>query len=195
MNPPDTTQKDNRAGRNIGGRDVHDQHAERDINIYNAGMPTSLGRLIKKLKEETAEDKSLKIYIEELSLFAQPLPAEPIQGLESKLLAADRSDELYDALALKEMIYERLKANIASPTFQQIYAYLLGLTKDRFATYVRHLIQEGATRPAVDQAIFEQVVEPIREELESCGEAHNFTPQTLRGLIYFLAGNCHIRWH
>lgn len=152
MNSPSTTQKDNHAGRNIGGRDVHDQHAERDINIYNAGMPTSLGRLIKRLKDETAGDKSLRGYIEELSLFAQPLPAEPIQGLESKLAAADRSDELYEALALKEMIYERLKANIASPTFQQIYAYLLGLTKDRFATYVRHLIQEGATRSVPERS-------------------------------------------
>ncbi len=181
-----TTQEGNTAGGHIAGRDVI---------VNNAGVPTSLGRLIQQYQTESAQDQTLKEFIDELSLFAQPIPEEPIQGLEEKLKAAGRSDELYEALRLKEIIYERLKSNIGSQAFQQIYAYLMGLARERFRAYVRPMIDEGAGNAAIDTQIFARVVSPILGELEQCGETHDFTGQSVRGLIYFLAGNCYVRWN
>lgn len=169
--------------------------AGRDVIVNNSGMPTSLGKLIKKYQEETENDQTLKGFIEELSLFAKQVPDEPMQGLEDKLQAADRSDEIYDALQLKELVYESLKTNIGSQSFQKIYAYLMAQAKERFRTYVRPLIEQGAERSQIDQKIFEEVLSPILVELESCGAAHDFTIQTIKGMVYFLAGNCHVRWN
>lgn len=182
-----TRQTNNTAGGDIAGRDVIK-------TVYNTPMPTALGQLIKKYKDESEEDHVLKEYIDDLILFAKPVPKDPLIGLENKLNAAGRDSEIYEALILKEIIYERLKANIGSPSFQQIYAYLLGDTKERFTTYVKPLINSGASNCEIDKAIFENVINPIRNDLEKCGEIHGFTLQSLKGLMYFLAGNCHIRW-
>lgn len=169
--------------------------AGRDLIVNNGGVPTSLGRLIKKYQKESEIDQTLKEYIDELSLFTKQVPDEPVQGLVAKLKAADRTDELYDALKLKELIYENLKTNIGSQSFQKIYAYLMALAKERFHIYVRPVVEQGAERSAIDQTIFEHVLDPIRAELEGCGAAHDFTVQTIKGMVYFLAGNCHVRWN
>lgn len=181
-----TTQTGNRVGGHQAGRDV---------NVYGASVPTSLGRLIKQYKEESESDQTLNEFIQDLELFAQPIPGEPKQTLQEKLETAGRTREVNEALQLKELIYERLIQNVGSPTFQQIYAYLLALTKTYFKAYVKNLVNEGASSHEIDKAIVEKVIDPIRNELESCGESHDWNAATLHGLIYFLAGNCHVRWH
>lgn len=182
----DTTQSSNIVGGHVAGRDV---------NVYHSNTPTSLGRLIKKFREEAENHQNLSNFIGELKIFTRTVPNEQVQGLEAKLRAGNREDRMFDALELKEFVYERLKENIASPTFQHVYAYLMSIIKDRFLTYVRPAIEDGRPRHDIDRIIFEDVINPTLRELETCGEPHEFTSQQLNGMLYFLAGNCHIRWH
>src|ERR1700704_4867716 len=50
----------------------------------------------------------------------------------------------------------------------------------------------GKTRQEVDEIVNLMVIKPIMGEIESCGEYGGVTPQTVRGMVYFLTGNCHI---
>jgi hypothetical protein len=110
-----SNQEGNQAGGNIAGRD--------NIIIEAPPRPeNALARLFRRLKEEVINDQSLTEYIRELEIFTRHVEKEEIIGLEGKLQAAGRDDQLDMAMAMKEMVFSQLRDNIFSPTFQQIYA-------------------------------------------------------------------------
>jgi hypothetical protein len=180
-------QEGNQAGGNIAGRD--------SITIEAPARPeNALARLFRRLKEEATDDQSLTAYIKELEIFTRHVEKEEIIGLEGKLQAAGRDDQLDMAMAMKEMIFSQLRDNIFSPTFQQIYATLLGKVFEEFETWVKPAIMAGKSRQEIDEIVNLKIIHPIMGEIESCGDYGGVTPQTIRGMIYFLTGNCHIRW-
>jgi hypothetical protein len=180
-------QQGNTAGGHLAGR---------DINIHSPPAPESvLARLFRRLKDEAAEDKILREYISELEIFTRLVEDEEVVGLDKKLKAASREDQIQMASAMKEMVFAALRVNIFSPTFQQIYATLMGKVFEEFETWVRPAIRAGAGRQEIDELVSVKVVKPIMLEVESCGEYAGIATQTVRGMIYFLTGNCHIRWH
>lgn len=167
-----------------------------DITIVPPHTPESvLSRLFKRMKEEAKEDQTLCDYISELEVFTRTAVNEQIVGLDGKLKAAGRSDQIEMALAMKEMIFSELRKNVFSPTFQQIYATLLGKVFEEFETWVKPAILAGAARAEIDALVNGKVIRPIMSEVEQCGDYHGVAPQTIRGMIYFLTGNCHIRWN
>lgn len=180
-------QEGNQAGGNIAGRD--------NIIIEAPSRPeNALARLFKRLKEEVADDQSLTEYIRELQIFTRHVEEEKIIGLEGKLKVAGRDDQLDMAMAMKEMVFSQLRDNIFSPTFQQIYATLLGKVFEEFETWVKPAIMAGKSRQEIDEIVNLKIIHPIMGEIESFGDYGGVTTQTLRGMIYFLTGNCHIRW-
>ena len=184
------TQENNTAGGHIAARDVI------DVTVLPPTVPeTVLGRLFKRMKEEAKEDQTLCEYIGELEVFTRTVADEEIVGLDSKLTAAGRTDQIDMALAMKEMVFSQLRQNVFSPTFQQIYATLLGKVFEEFETWVKPAILAGATRQDIDELVNGKVVRPIMSEVDQCGDYHGVATQTIRGMIYFLTGNCHIRWN
>jgi hypothetical protein len=180
-------QEGNQAGGNIAGRD--------NIIVEAAPRPeNALARLFRRLKEEVADDQRLTEYIRELEIFTRHVDTEEVVGLEGKLKAAGRDDQLDMAMAMKEMVFSQLRDNIFSPTFQQIYATLLGKVFEEFETWVKSAIIAGKSRQEIDEIVNLKIIHPIMGEIESCGDYGGVTPQTIRGMIYFLTGNCHIRW-
>lgn len=178
-------QESNTAGGHLAGRDV---------NIHAPRAPeTILGRLFRRMKEEAQDDQTLCDYILELEVFTRVVDNEEVIGLDSKLKAAGREDQVDMALAMKEMVFSQLRLNIFSATSQQIYATLMGKIFEEFETWVKPAIQNGADRQTVDELVSVKVIHPIMSEVELCGDYHGVAPQTIRGMIYFLTGNCHIR--
>ena len=179
-------QEGNQAGGNIAGRD--------NIIVKAPSRPeNALARLFRRLKEEVADDQSLTEYIRELEIFTRHVEEEKIIGLEGKLKAAGRDDQLDMAMAMKRWFLADC-ATTFSPTFQQIYATLLGKVFEEFETWVKPAIMAGKSRQEIDEIINLKIIRPIMGEIESCGDYGGVTTQTLRGMIYFLTGNCHIRW-
>jgi hypothetical protein len=96
---------------------------------------------------------------------------------------------------MKEMVYAELRKNMFSRTFQTIYATLMGKIYEEFQTWVQPAILRGASREQIDQLVNVHVVRPVVSELETCSEYDGVATSTVRGMIYFLTGNCHLVWH
>jgi hypothetical protein len=155
---------------------------------------THLNRLYRKLREEAEGDQVLTEYIDQLQIFTRIVEYESIVGLDGKFEAAGRQDELNMAKAMKEMIYSELRKNMFSRTFQTIYATLMGKVYEEFQTWVRPAIAKGASRETIDALVNNYVVKPVVAELETCPEYNEAATPTVRGMIYFLTGNCHLVW-
>ncbi|MDB5600836.1 MAG: hypothetical protein JWN71_2880 [Xanthobacteraceae bacterium] len=191
-------QNNNKAGGHMAAGDVNtlEIHVEGDLNLplYHS-KDTALSRLYKRLVSEAKGDEQLTEYIGQLQIFTRLVEDETVVGLDSKLLASDRVDQLDMAKAMKELVYGELRKNMFSKTFQTIYATLMGKIHEEFQTWVRPAIARGADREEIDQLVNIYVVKPIVAELEMCPDHDGAPIATVRGMIYFLTGNCHLRWH
>lgn len=167
-----------------------------DVFVQAPARPeSSLNRLYRKLRDEAAQDQELTEYIAQLQIFTRSVEDETVVGLDGKFTAADREDQLDMATAMKEMVYAELRKNMFSRTFQTIYATLMGKIYEEFQTWVQPAIAKGATREQIDQLVNVHVVKPLVSELETCSEYDGAATSTVRGMIYFLTGNCHLVWH
>ncbi len=79
-----------------------------------------------------------------------------------------------------------------SQTAQEIFAYTLGELHSRFKHHVRPLIAKGASREVIDAAVYGEVLHPVVSSAEPSDLGMN--PTMVEAFLYFLAGNCHIRW-
>lgn len=189
------TQTGNRVRGHIGGRDVYDVRG--DINQYIAPTPqeSRLSHLYRRLKAEAAEDQHLSDYIKQLEIYTRVVENEEIIGLDGKLNAAFRSDQIEMAMFMKERTYAQLRENLFSKTFQTIYAIIMSKIWEEFVSFVRPAINSGASREDVDALINQYVIKPIAAELDSCTDYDGVAATDVRGMLYFLTGNCHLLWH
>jgi hypothetical protein len=198
----DIVQSDNMAGGHLAGGnitangDTSTIHVSGDY-IQQAHVPrdTALSRLYKRLRDEVAGDHELTEYIDQLQIFTRSVEDEEVIGLDGKFIAANRSDQLDMAKAMKETIYGQLRKNMFSKTFQTIYATLMAKIYEEFQTWVRPAIARGADRAEIDQLVHIHVVKPIVAELEMCPDYEGAPITIVRGMMYFLTGNCHLMWH
>lgn len=188
-------QHGNSAGGHIAGGSVSTVSMGDVILQAPARPESSLNRLYRKLRDEAAQDEELTEYIAQLQIFTRSVQDETVIGLDGKLTAAGRQDQLDMAKAMKEMVYAELRKNMFSRTFQTIYATLMGKIYEEYQTWVQPAIVKGASREQIDQLVHVHVVKPVVSELETCSEYDGVATSTVRGMIYFLTGNCHLVWH
>lgn len=114
-----------------------------------------------------------------------------IRGLAEKLIASGRKDQIAFATSLKQEATKAVMRHQTSRTAQRIYTIVLDELHTRFSLRVTPLIQDGAGRPEVDWSI-QHILDEVRIML---GEnVLEITVKDLWALLYFLGGNCHIRW-
>ena len=58
---------------------------------------------------------------------------------------------------------------------------------------IKPLIENGEEKPQIDSALYDNVVETVFDELDENVLLINY--QELIGAVYYLTGNCHIKWH
>lgn len=165
---------------------THPQVGQSSVNVFR--------KLFAKLEREAAEDKVLSSYIQQLEVYTRQVEDETVVGLEEKLRSAGRDDQVMIAKALKENIYGEIKANQFSPAYQLIVATLMAKVHEKFNSQVRHLIKAGVDASLIDQAVSNIITTPIANELDDCPQFDDVSIDYVRGMIYFLTGNCHIRW-
>ena len=103
---------------------------------------------------------------------------------------AERLSE--EAMRFKELFHKMLSANQFFRSAQEIFAHLLGEMDQLYDCHVRPLIADGASNRDVDIAVQTLVLKPIQEMLDDNDLGIHM--QELRGMLYYLTGNCHIRW-
>ena len=92
---------------------------------------------------------------------------------------------------LKERITKKIKLNENSESAQEIYAYLLSQICSDFHLHIYPLLKTH-TISQINLLIDEKVIKPAVFIL---GEnVLKLLKEDINGMIYFLTGNCHIKW-
>ncbi|HEN3580841.1 TPA: hypothetical protein U5D98_004128 [Yersinia enterocolitica] len=161
-------------------------------NYYYAtkGVSRDLLDLYERLKREGVGDKSAE-FCEKLNHYMTPQADIDVRGLDVKLAESNRLDLLMTAKVFKEQAAKAIMRRQTSRSAQRIFVIILERIYFDFLMKVSPLIQEERSRIEVDEKI-SQIIEMLYESL---GENPlELSPTDLLGLLFFLGGNCHIRW-
>lgn len=172
--------------------------AGRDINKTSYTVTSAPLQKHNKLKElfrafEYEKDNNIQFreFIDELEHFTTP-KVETVIGLDAKLKNGNRDTIIDFAKDVKEMYTKKLFKYQFYQSAQKINVYLLGLTWQYFMTSVYPLVCNGVPDNVINDAIKNSIIDPLLEALD--GDTLGFQPHDISGMIYFLTGNCHIKW-
>jgi hypothetical protein len=176
----------------IAGRDVIKQTT---INIgrVSIGGKSQLQLLYEKLEQEKENSPVFSEMVEELMHFKSYAANTEVIGLEKKLENGNRLRYLNFAERAKEKFTMKLLKNEHSETAQHIYAFLLAKVYSRFETHIYSRLNEGHPEEYINQLVDEFIVKPL-EDLLGNNLLHIYEDE-INGMIYFLMGNCHIKWN
>lgn len=160
---------------------------------YNAAMQlTAMTRVIQEFALEKAQDARLNSVIANLEHYLNATTSGDVRGLDDKLSSAGRGSQLPNARIRKHEATQFILRNQSSIAAQKIISFLLGKLLTAFENNVSPLINAGATSAQIDHAVQVHVLDAAWTFLES--NPLEIDHRLLGGLLYFLGGNCHIRW-
>lgn len=174
----------------LAGRDIHKP------TTYNIGKKTFEGKsqldiLYAKLEDEKNHCPEFNEIIEELLHFKEYAKNEEVIGLETKLENGNRLAYLRFAEQAKDKFTRKLLKNEYSETAQSIYAFLLAKVYTSFQIHIYPQIDKHP-EDYINHLIDACIIKPL-EELLGANILRIFEDE-IYGMIYFLTGNCHIRW-
>lgn len=152
---------------------------------------TYLGDLYKRLQAEIDGNAQVRELIENLEHYTSRIPGDTI-GLEAKLTGGQRTDLLNFATRTKELFSKKLLKYQFFESAQKIYLFLLAQVYTRYHNNVYPLIQSNQPPATVNQAIQSQIIDPIEKMLGK--NMLDLCSDEINGILYFLTGNCHIKW-
>jgi hypothetical protein len=185
-----TTSQDGNTAENIAGRDINDNRTFHFSSLSSA-KHKKLKDLFEKFEHEKKNNIQLNEIIDDLLHYTTP-KAEIVVGLEAKLRAANRDGQIEFAKEVKEKYAKKLTKYQFFMSAQKINVYLLGLVWTYFMQAVYPMICNGESEEKINSAINSLIIEPLLEALD--GDTMEFNPPEIFGMIYFLTGNCHIKW-
>lgn len=167
-------------------------HSETHYHGQGAAVHPVLASLYSRYKDNAELTNHACSMLDELSAyFRYTDAAKSFQDLSEKLDDGDRSGYLEDARWLKQQFRRKIEKYIHSPVAQEIFVCLLGMIKAYFKTGVEHYF--GILSDAeIDALILKDVVEKTSAQIP--GSDPLITHDTLYGMIYFLTGNCFLKW-
>lgn len=178
----------------IRGFGLSNRQAARDYLencTVQAVRESGLARLLVKYEEGIKSDPAAGEFVSALLGFMETRDREII-GLKGKLVNGGREDLLDSAAYLKHQFSKKLAKDELSESVQRVYAHILSIINTTFAQKVRPLILEGAAIRDVDSVIFEEIYNPIYDDI-ACADI-GLTMDHVRGMLFYLTGKCHIRW-
>ena len=115
------------------------------------------------------------------------------QDLSGKLSDGDFNEDIDWALELKEEYAKKILKNDASLTQQKIHAFLLAKLQMAFRRHVLSAIRNGESKDKIRHLIDNEVISVVGNYL---GDENvlNLYDDDLNGMLYFLTGNCHLKW-
>ncbi|WP_414445377.1 ABC-three component system protein [Burkholderia sp. 22PA0106] len=181
-------QSNNRAQGDV----VAGNKTETIFNFINQQTIDDLTRLYEKMKLNSGNGESSgNILCEELEHYITVSTDGDVRGLEAKLKESSREYQIPSAVRMKERAAKAVMRYQTSRTAQRIYTIILDELWTNFSLHVTSAIQNGAGQVEVDQRI-SMVLQMTRGVL---GEnVLELSVKDLLALLYFLGGNCHIRW-
>lgn len=184
--------------------DVHMQQVgsynpnAKEVHIHNDAVDHNnrMASWMRKLQEDFHNDVRLQEKMDDIMRYRTKLPhtlglVRKLQDAGFAKMAIDKARRLkqgYAKKATKFQYYEM--AN-------RIDNYLFAIVSNRFDNYVLPLIEEGRPLNDIKNTVYEQVIQPVMEELNVNGADDTclcYTEDDIFGMLYYLTGNCHINW-
>ncbi|WP_268225332.1 ABC-three component system protein [Sinomicrobium oceani] len=192
-NKNEVTQSNNAVENgDIAGRDII-KPTTINIGRVSFGGKSQLEVLYEKLEQEEQNSTGFSEMVEELMHFKNYAANTEVIGLEKKLENGNRLRYLNFAEKAKEKFTKKLLKNEHSETAQQIYAFLLAKVYSRFETQIYPRLNEGHPEEYINQLVDEFIIKPLEDLLGD--NLLRIYEDEINGMIYFLMGNCHIKWN
>ena len=166
------------------------------VNQTSIAPQSRLASWFARLQEDFKNDVRLQKKMDDIMRYRTKL--RHTIGLEQKLLdggfpkkaidKARRQKQSYAKKATKYQYYEM--AN-------KIDNYLFAIVSDHFDREVLPLIEDEKPLREINQAVYDKVIVPVMEELNTVGDSDTclcYTLDDVFGMLYYLTGNCHINW-
>lgn len=191
MRKKDVSQSNNDVKGDLAGNDINKP-------TYNIGRPTiggksQLEKLYDRLEKEKESSTVFSEIVDELLHFKKNADETDFIGLEKKLENGNRISYLNFAEKSKEKFAKKLLRNEHSETAQHIYAFLLAKVYSSFELNISPRIKENHPEIFINELITQFIINPLEEIL---GEnLLRIYDDEINGMIYFLTGNCHIKWN
>lgn len=191
MNSDNTDNKlDNiNIGRDYIGRD------DNSLNFIKNGnsKSTYLDDLYERFEQEKIENPEFKNLCEELDYFNSVIDGDVI-GLEEKLQQGGREKILFYALDVKDKFHRKLmKTSQYSLIAQDVNVYLLSKVRSSFMREIYSLICNDESEEKINLMITERIIRPVQEDLGI--NLFKYNEDDIMGMIFFLTGNCHLKWN
>ncbi|WP_053002191.1 ABC-three component system protein [Kordia jejudonensis] len=149
--------------------------------------------LVEDYKEEVASGKSeFKELFDKIRHFTSNIDKIK-QELSEKLDDGGFKDDTDWATELKEAYTMRLLKNDVSLAQQKIHAFLLVKVQMAFRRHVLSAIRNGKNKEEIRLLIDDQVISKVGSYL-GYDNVLNLYEDDINGMLYFLTGNCHIKW-
>lgn len=159
------------------------------INSVNTSSP--LRKKIEQLRSDCLHDPNLFTCIRQLTHYLNPVNPDEQRDLKTKLIDANRADEVHEAEELKEAFAKILVRDNLSEQAQDAYVHILSKIKTHYECKVKSLIKANAPITEIEKSVLE-IIETIYADL--VGTALEYDHRQIKGMLYFLTGNCHIDW-
>ena len=160
-------------------------------NTYERSM--YLQDLYDKFQKEKEENQDLREFCEELDYFNSKID-EDIIGLEEKLKLGGKQMLLSYAKDVKEKFHKKLMLTSQySLIAQDINVYLLTKVRRGFMMEIYTLICNNESEEKINLMITERIINPVKVDLGI--NLFRYNEDDIMGMIFFLTGNCHIKWN
>lgn len=188
---PEVEQTDNTVSGDMAARDINKPSTTFNYNHPSVRI-SKIKELFARYEQEKQSNVQFNQIVAELQHYITPRQNETVIGIEGKLAAAKRDAYIEYALEVKEHYAKKLTIHEMFESSQLINVYLLALVKSKYMHHVYPLVIRNEDDLTINNAIDTHVLNPLLEQLE--GDTLGFTSEDIIGMLYFLTGNCHIKW-
>lgn len=185
----DISVKESSIGGDFIGRD------DNSLYFSNTQERSSyLQDLYEKFQKEMEADPELKDICKELDYFTSQVEDDEMIGLESKLIAGNKLPMIIKyAKYAKEKFHKKLMLTTQySLVAQDINVYILSKIHRSFMMEIYTLICKDESESKIQALITERIINPVKADLGL--NLFKYDEDDIMGMIFFLTGNCHIKW-
>lgn len=149
--------------------------------------------LIDRFKQERESDVLFSGIVRKLEHYSTSSDGlTPVEGVKTKLEKAGYDNLLEHALETKEHFVKKLAEYQFSKSAQEMQCLLLAEVYTRFHNCVYPALCAGKDQQEIQGLVQTHIIDPVSEILgENVLEIYS---DDLTGMLYFLTGNCHVRW-
>lgn len=185
MNSEINQENINTDGGDNAGRDLIKQ-------IFISQRASRLNGLIKRFRDELRRSAQTEDKHPVIEHYGTNIDRKII-GLEEKLKKASLSeDNITRAMIFKEIFYKTITERRFYKSGQEIYSELMNRVYHAFVVHVVPLIDQKASQNTINAEV-SVIIQNIANEIGDNIDIVSI--DQIEGIIYYLTGNCHLKWH